>query len=67
MSAPTKPQPAMVFSDLVLWHLAPGTKIREVGTTGREFMVGARPGSLWHGNTPCTIEALELPVEVSAK
>jgi hypothetical protein len=55
----------MVFSDLVLWHLAPGTKITEL--SGRVFTVGARPGSLWHGNTPCTVEALELPVEVSAK
>lgn len=63
MSAPAKPQPAMVFSDLVLWHLAPGTKITEL--SGRVFTVGARPGVLWHGNTPCTLAALELPVEVS--
>jgi hypothetical protein len=65
MSAPAKPQAVLVLDDRVLWHLAPGTKITEL--SGREFTVGARPGSLWHGNTPCGIEALELPVEVSAK
>jgi hypothetical protein len=65
MSAPTKPQSVLVFDDRVLWHLAQGTRITEL--SGRVFLVGSKPGHLWHGNTPCTVEALELPVEVSAK
>ena len=54
----------VVFDDRVLWHLAPGTRIREIGTLGRTFTVATRPGSLWLGLTPCTVEALELPVEI---
>ena len=63
MSAPTRE--VTVIDDRVLWHLTPGTVITEL--SGRQFTVAATPGRLWHGNTPCGIEALELPVVVSAK
>ena len=63
MSAPAKPQPVTVIDSRVLYHLAPGTKITEL--SGRQFEVGARPGTLWHGSTFCTVEALELPVVVT--
>ena len=46
-------------------ELTPGTRIRELGATGRLFIVGARPSQLWHGDTPCHPSVLELPVEVT--
>lgn len=55
----------VLFDERVLWHLAGGTRVREVGAHGREFLVDHRiPGKLWHGNTQCFAEAVEMPVEV---
>lgn len=60
--------PVLVYDDRILWHLAAGTRFREIGAHGREFVVdGRRPGALWLKNTPCTVEAVELPVEVRAR
>lgn len=65
MSAPAKSEPVVLFDDRMIWHLAGGTKIREVGAHGREFTVDQRiPGKLWLGNVPCFAEAVEMPVEV---
>lgn len=55
----------VVWSDLDLLELKPGARIRELGATGRLFIVGARPTQLWHGETPCHPSVLELPVEVT--
>lgn len=67
MTATEKPA-VLVYDDRILWHLAAGTRFREIGSRGREFVVdGRRPGALWHKNTPCTISAVELPVEVRGR
>lgn len=63
MSTPAKPQATLVIDEADLMSLRPGTKITEL--SGREFIVGDRPGHLWHGSTFCTIEALEMPVVVT--
>jgi hypothetical protein len=58
----------VVFDERVLWHLAGGTAIREVGAHGREFTIDDhRPGRIWHGHTPCHVSALEMPVEVMGR
>lgn len=55
----------VIFNELVLWHLAPGTRFREIGLHGREFTVdNRRPGKLWIGQIPCTLDDVEMPVEV---
>lgn len=56
--------PVVIFDERVLWHLARGTRIREIGTTGRTFIVGRIPGQLWVGNTPSLVRVVEMPVEV---
>ena len=58
------PEHVIVYDDRLLWHLRPGTTIRELGRLGRSFIVGARPGMLWLGATLCSIDSLELPVEL---
>ncbi|MGF7124075.1 hypothetical protein [Rhodococcus sp. BE178] len=47
-----------------IWFLAPGARFRELGALGRTFTVGAREGQLWLGETPCRVEAVELPVVI---
>lgn len=47
-----------------VWQLPPGARFREIGALGRMFTVGARSGQLWHGETPCGVEAVELPVVI---
>lgn len=55
----------VVYDDRVIWHLAPGTKVRELGRLGRQFIVDKKmPGKLWLGSTPCAVSDLEMPVEV---
>lgn len=54
----------VIFDDRVILKLRPGTRFVEI-SSGREFTVGDRPGQLWHGNTPCDIDCLELPVQVT--
>lgn len=53
----------VIFDDRVILKLRAGTRFVEI-SSGREFTVGARPGQLWHGTTPCGIECLDLPVQV---
>ncbi|MDI9914399.1 hypothetical protein [Rhodococcus sp. IEGM 1379] len=61
----TDMESVVVYDDRVIWHFAPGTKIRELGNTGREFIVDKKmPGKLWLGSTPCQVSDLEMPVEV---
>lgn len=67
MPAPKPIETAVVFNEVILWHLKCDTRIREIGTTGREFVVGNKPGRLWHGATPCTIADLEMPVEIISR
>lgn len=58
----------VVYNELVLWHLAPGTRLREIGVHGREFTVDRRrPGKLWLGAVPCTLDDIEMPVEVMGR
>lgn len=58
-------EPVVVYDDRMIWHLAAGIKIREVGKGGRVFVVDkTRPGRLWLGSTPCAVSDLEMPVEV---
>lgn len=58
----------LIYDDRILWHLAAGTRFREIGAQGREFVVdGRRAGVIWLNATPCTIAAVELPVEVRAR
>ncbi|MDV8022310.1 hypothetical protein [Rhodococcus sp. IEGM 1330] len=60
------PKTVVVFDDRVLWHLASGTKIREIGAQGRTFIADSRtPGRVWHDTSLCTIGAIEMPVEVT--
>lgn len=57
--------PLLVHDDRVLWHLRPGTFIREV-ESGRRFMVALSPGHLHVAGSAgyCAVSDLELPVEV---
>ena len=48
-----------------IWHLPTGARFRELGSLGRTFTVGVRQGQLWLGETPCGVEAVELPVVVA--
>ncbi|WP_143545304.1 hypothetical protein [Rhodococcus sp. 15-649-2-2] len=55
----------MVWDEQSLWRLPAGTRFREIGRLGREFIVDDhRPGVLWLGSTPCPVAVVELPVEV---
>lgn len=58
----------VVYNPDMLWHLASGTKVRELGSLGRLFTADARtPGRLWYGTKPehqAPIHSIELPVEV---
>lgn len=47
-----------------IWGLAAGTRIRELGSMGRMFTVGVGQGQLWHGETPCKADCVELPAVV---
>ncbi|EKT83072.1 hypothetical protein Mbo4_045 [Rhodococcus phage Mbo4] len=60
----TEPSTAVVFDEQILWHLKPGTVVREIGKTGREFIVDTSPGRIWHGASLCRVGDLEMPVEV---
>lgn len=57
----------VVFNEELLWHLKPGTVIREIGTTGREFTIDTSPGRIWHGAALCRVSDLEMPVEVMSR
>ncbi|ASN72025.1 hypothetical protein 7S2_32 [uncultured Caudovirales phage] len=48
-----------------VWHLPPGARFKELGSMARTFTVGARSGQLWLGETPCGVEAVELPVVIA--
>lgn len=62
----TDPTTVVVFDDRVLWYLASGTKIREIGAHGRTFVADSRtPGRVWHDTSLCSIAAIEMPVEVT--
>ncbi|MBM4653829.1 hypothetical protein GS462_26440 [Rhodococcus hoagii] len=37
----------------------------KLGSLGRTFTVGVRQGQLWLGETPCGVEAVELPVVIA--
>lgn len=55
----------LIYDDKILWYLAAGTRFREIGSHGREFVVdGRRAGVLWHKTALCTVAAVEMPVEV---
>lgn len=60
--------PVVVYNPDMLWHLATGTTVREIGSGGRTFTADARtPGRLWYGTKPehqAPVHALEMPVEV---
>lgn len=60
----TRP-PMVVHDDRELWHLSPGTKIRELYGPRREMTVGLTPNRLWHGEHPVPIHDIEMPVEVN--
>ncbi|RVW06531.1 hypothetical protein [Rhodococcus spongiicola] len=60
MSAETR----LLVDALQIWKLPKGTKFCELGSLGRTFTVGVRSGQLWHGDTPCGVEAVELPVVI---
>lgn len=53
----------VIYDSRLLWHLAPNTRVRELDS-GRDFTIGTAPGKLWHGNTPCTLAVLDMPVLV---
>lgn len=55
--------PLVIHDDRLIWQLKPGIRLREV-ESGRIFQTTLTPGRLWHGETPCSIDDLELPVEV---
>lgn len=55
--------PLQIHDDRALWLLKAGVTLREVDS-GRTFHTTLTPGRLWHGETPCSIDDLELPVEV---
>ncbi|MEE2058944.1 hypothetical protein [Rhodococcus artemisiae] len=55
--------PLVIHDDRVLWRFKAGIRLREV-ESGRTFLTTITPGRLWHGETPCSIDDLELPVEV---
>lgn len=57
--------PLVIHDDRELWALTPGTKLRELYGPRREMTVGLTPNRLWHGANPCSIDDLELPVEVT--
>lgn len=62
------PRIAVVFDERVLWHLASGTVVRELGVQGRTFVADDRtPGRLWNGIHQCPVHAIEMPVEVSRR
>lgn len=58
----TRP-PLVIHDDRALWLLKAGLKLRET-ESGRVFETTITPGRLWHGVILCTIDDLELPVEV---
>ncbi|WP_127953671.1 hypothetical protein [Rhodococcus xishaensis] len=60
MSASTR----VLVDGTEVWNLPEGTRFRELGSLGRTFTVGVRQGHLWHGETPCGVEAVELPVVI---
>ena len=67
MSAPAAK--SQVIYDMRQIPLLPtGTKIREIGVHGRTFILDRNtPGRVWygmHGEHPCPIHALDMPVEV---
>jgi hypothetical protein len=60
------PSTVVVYDDRLLWLLASGTKVREIGGRGRTFIADSRtPGRVWHDTSLCTIGAIEMPVEVT--
>ena len=66
MTTSDRPQFVLVVDDRILWHLASGTRIREIGARGRTFIADSRtPGRVWHGAHLCHIQAVEMPVEVT--
>lgn len=60
---PIEPAEPVIFDSRILWHLAKGTRFVELDS-GRVFTIGDRPGRLWRGNTPCTVDALDMPVQI---
>lgn len=55
--------PLVIHDDRAVWLLKPNVRLREIDT-GRVFLTTLTPGRLWHGENPCTVSDLELPVEV---
>ncbi|BDB62392.1 hypothetical protein [Rhodococcus sp. RDE2] len=60
---PAEPVEPVIFDSRILWHLAKGTRFVELDS-GRVFTVGDRPGRLWRGNTPCSVESIDMPVQI---
>lgn len=56
----------VIFDDRIIRTLPEGTIFVEI-CSGREFVVGSRPGILWHGTTRCTTHVLDLPVQVTKR
>lgn len=54
----------VIFDDRVIRALPEGTRFVEI-CSGREFIVGSRPGILWRGTTRCSTHVLDLPVQVT--
>lgn len=58
-----QPSQPVVHDSRILWYLAPDTTLVEIDS-GRQFTVGRQPGELWLGTTPCTVSALDMPVQI---
>lgn len=60
----------VIFDMRQIATLPSGTKVREIGVHGRTFIIDQHtPGRVWygeHGEHPCPIHALDMPVEVIA-
>lgn len=55
--------PLVIHDDRLIWQLKANVRLREVDS-GRVFHTTGHPGRLYHGDIPCSIDDLELPVEV---
>ena len=62
----SEPISRVVYNTHALHTLPAGTTLRELGVMGRTFITDRMPGRIWFGNTMCTVNALDMPVEVFA-
>ncbi|MCD2099605.1 hypothetical protein QNA24_30010 [Rhodococcus qingshengii] len=62
----SEPSSRVYYNTHALYQLPANTTMRELGVMGRTFITDKTPGRIWHGTTLCTVNALDMPVEVFA-